>query len=172
MVIIAVTCLLACLCVCGIQDIKSRKISNLWILAGAVSGIWFYRAEFLYCSLMVLVVSYWLYYFRLMGAADLKIMALICGYLGVRQGFCAIAVGIFLSAAGSLLYLGAGGKLAVIRTRLFYLIAWFRHVIQTKERIPYVQAEPAGEMITVPLGSYLCAGTMVYLLICGWKGGA
>jgi len=170
-VVIAITCLLACLCVCGIQDIKSRKVSNIWILAGAVSGIWFRGMEFLYGSLLVLVVSYWLYYVRMMGAADLKIMALICGYLGMKQGIRAIALGILVSAAGSLLYLGFSGKLNMIWQRLFYLIAWFRHTIQTKERTAYCQAGMAGEAISVPLGGYLCAGTMLYLLIYGWKGG-
>lgn len=170
-IIIAVTCLLACLCVCGIQDLKSRKISNIWIMAGVISGIWLRGTYFLYGAVSVLAVSYWLYYFRMMGAADLKVIALICGYLGIRSGFSAIALGILLCAAGSLLYLGFCRKLKIILNRLYHLIVWFRHVIQTKERIAYDQAESAGEKITVPLGSYLCAGTMLYLLLCGWKGG-
>jgi len=170
-IIIAVICLLACLCVCGIQDIKSRKISNLWILAGAAAGIWFRGIYFLACATVVLAVSYWLYYFRLAGAADLKVMAVICGYLGLRQGLGAIASGIVLSAAGSLIYLGVSKKFKLIMKRLIYLMVWFRHMIQTKERIAYDQGGSAGEAITIPLGSYLCAGTMLYLLISGWKGG-
>lgn len=98
-------------------------------------------------------------------------MALICGYLGIGPGVTAIVLGILLSAAGSLLHLGCRGKLNVIFARLFHLMVWFRHVIQTKERIIYDRAGGTGEMFVVPLGSYLCAGTMLYLFLSSWKGG-
>lgn len=164
-------CFIVCLCGCAVQDLRSRKISNLWIAAGVAAGSLLSGGRFWLSAAMLLVFGWWLYYFRMVGAGDLKMMAMICGFMGIERGICAIGTSFgicgLVSLAGMYIRFGSGNKL---RERLNYFSAWLRRLIQTKERIVYYDRQRDGASFGIPLGSYLCAGTLCYLAFCGWKG--
>lgn len=75
---------------------------------------------------------------RMMGAGDIKCMALICGYLGFASGFFVIGTGMAVGACWSL------GKLFYrkqFRDRLGLLTAYIRRTIQEKRLIVYDVSE-------------------------------
>lgn len=165
--LIALMVLTGCLCGCGIQDWKCRKISNLWIITGVLTGSFFYGGRFWWSAMLMIPTGYWLYFFRMIGAGDLKLMALICGFIGFVPGLCAIGVSICICGAATLAavcfhYLPE----VCLPERLDYFLAWLRRLIQTKERIPYYDAGRDGKESGIPLGSYLCIGTLC-CLACG-----
>lgn len=149
-------------------DFKYRQVKNGWLLGGVVAGIWLQGVVFVTAAAVTLMLVFLLFRLGLLGAGDGKLMVCIAGYLGLRDGFMAVAFGMAVGAVwslGILLYHQS------LMTRLNYLYAWFRQRFQSKTWIAYCPpAEKHGEG-TIPLAACLAAGTYLYLLlrrVCGW----
>ena len=126
----------------------------------AMRNAWWPAFLFMLRFLAVAVLFFPLFRLRMIGAGDIKLMALMCGCLGMLQGGFAIVYGFILGAAMSLIKLLVQGSL---RVRLSYLSAYIRRFIHTKEIVAYYNPSRDGYESTIPLGLCLFLGTLVYL---------
>ena len=128
---------------------------------GIAAGLLFRGGEFFLPWLAVTVLFFPLFLFRMMGAGDVKLMALISGFSGWHQGFSIIFSGLFLAALASLFKLLYQGTL--IR-RISYFSAYIRQVFQTKTIIAYYEPERDGCENTLPMAVFFLAGALGHLL--------
>lgn len=156
-------------------DLRDHRIPNWWLLgsggiglgllwwlnAGDGGSLWQIPVWFLIRVVVATAVFFPLFYVRMMGAGDIKLMALICGFLGFLNGSLAIFYGFLIGAAMSLI------KLLVQRSlfqRLHYLYVYIRRLILTKEVTAYHDPARDGYAHTIPFGLCLFLGTLIYLL--------
>ncbi len=124
------------------MDLKREKVSNCWILFGAILGIcWgiccFGIAGILRFTvgfLFPLILMYPLFYIRALGAGDLKLLAIVGGFLGAREIFGCVIFSFCSGACLALIILIVRRNLA---ERLHYFFQYFRNLIQTGEMLPY-----------------------------------
>lgn len=145
----------------GWSDFCYGKIPNAWIFIGAMLGILWNGTGYLGPAGMVLLVSFVGYRLRIVGAGDGKLMSLIAGYLGMHAGLIAIGAGLFI---GGLWSLGILLYHRNLRIRLNYLSAYLWRVFLTKTIISYGNASGTETHSTIPLGTCLSAGTVLFLL--------
>lgn len=118
-----------------------------FLCGGAVS----YGGEILYGGwepivfvlrcLAVTVFLFPLFLFRMMGAGDVKLTALLAGVLGLRQGLTVIFFGLAAAAAWSVFYM-ARRRLFLHRIR--YFLNYMMNLIITGEAVPYYDASRDG----------------------------
>ncbi len=150
-------------------DLWTHKIPNWWLgfwlvqilfpLSGAGA---FSILQFLAGAAMAAAVTGTGFYFRIIGAGDSKLIALMCGYLGIGRGFRTAAAGFIIGAIWSL------GKLVYYRQarrRLSYFTAWIRQSIQTQKRIPYFRRDRDGDQAVIPLAVCFLGGFLVTIFI-------
>ncbi len=160
--------LIICLAAAGLWDIKARRIPNPWIYFWYFFGFGVYACSgwlavlgYLVRSAAAVSLLFLLFLFRMMGAGDVKCMALICGYLGIPDGLWVIASGMGIGALWSLWKLlhGLAGE------RIGYLYAYFRQVFQEKRIIAYYIPERDGRKVTLPLVFCLFLGLICVFLL-------
>ena len=93
---------------------------------------------------------------------DIKLMAVMAGFLGRGSGFQAITYGCVVGACLALAKLLLQG---ILWQRLNYLLAYFRRLFRTKEIVPYYRAERDGYGVVIPFAFCLFVGYMGYLLL-------
>ncbi len=121
-----VLCLVA-VAVC--MDLKKEKVSNEWILCGwAVGSFWQIwsggirgLAVFFLGALLPLTILFLLYYLRMLGAADLKLLSAVGGIIGPKKILVCMLYSFFLGAILAFLLLVARRSLAE-RLRYFFTI--------------------------------------------------
>ncbi|MDO4490647.1 MAG: prepilin peptidase [Lachnospiraceae bacterium] len=125
-----------------LQDLSGRRISNWFLLAGWLSGGVLALGQslpggllqYLGGALLPLVLLFILFYFRMMGAGDIKLLSVLGGFLGI-QASLSLLIGSFLAGAViSVVLLSVTGSW-FRRFRFFY-----RYVCNyraTGLRIPY-----------------------------------
>lgn len=160
-----VLCLVA-VAVC--MDLKKEKVSNEWILCGwAVGSFWQIwsggirgLAVFFLGALLPLTILFLLYYLRMLGAADLKLLSAVGGIIGPKKILVCMLYSFFLGAILAFLLLVARRSLAE-RLRYFFHYLW--NFIRTKEFAPYglTGNRPENMHFTVP----------VFLGVLFWIGG-
>ncbi len=158
-------------------DIREHRIPNWWVVTALVFGValcvmesdmaggWIFLREgglFLLRMAAVCVVFFVFFICRMIGAGDIKLAALICGYLGLRAGAAAIGFGFLIGAFWSLLLLAVKGTFF---QRFSCLLAYIRRVYHTKEITAYYCPERDGTDGVIPLGVCLFLGTAVYLIL-------
>lgn len=154
-------------------DIREQRIPNWWCGLACVCGgclAWICAPQgqkiwqpLLYVIRLLAVIVIWfpLFRFRMIGAGDVKLMALIAGYLGFGTGIVAILYGFFIGAVLAFL------KMLICRNllqRLNYFFVYIRRLLLTKKALPYYQASRDGKDMVIPLGLCLLGGYMWYLL--------
>lgn len=171
--------LYAVLAVCAVTDIRHHQIPNRVTAAGAAAGLLCafgagavsgasvpdLRAGLGYLGRMALVAAagFPFFVFRMIGAGDIKLMAVMAAYLGMDRGLKSIGVGLCLGAVlalGRLLREGSGCQ------RFSYLTAYIRRFIHSREIEAYYCPERDGYRCVIPLGACFLAGTLVTSL---WK---
>lgn len=119
-----------------VTDIKERKISNKLILVILLSGLfisiydaqWYGVFRFFSRVVMGTVILILPFIFKQMGAGDVKIVAAICGYLGIKA---TVSIAIYFSIIGAVY----AGIILYIRYRFPLYIDRF-----SEYRIPYAVA--------------------------------
>lgn len=139
-------------------DVRTGKIPNFLILAGAGAACLFQLAEsgaegfrqFLGGSILPLFLLAVLYYFRMLGAGDIKLFCAIGGLMGGRSLILCMAVSFLLGALVSLVLLIRRRNL---KKRLLYFIAYIGRFYQTRQWVPYRdKRDRSGEFcFTVPI---------------------
>ncbi len=154
-------------------DVREHRIPNWWILGAVVCGLslamlvtpegryGFAAAGYLLRMAVTTAVLFPLFLTRMVGAGDIKMIAVMVAYLGFSAGIRAIACGCFLGAVLALAKLLAQKNL---RRRLMYLFVYFRRLFQTKEIVPYYRADRDGYGAVIPFAGCLCLGYVWYLL--------
>lgn len=146
-------------------DLMSHRIPNAWILLGASVGLYLYMdsaAGFLIRLCVITALFFPLYCCRMIGAGDIKLMALVCGYCGFRSGGSIIGAAFLAGAVWSFIKLLRSGSL---KARLFYFAGYIRRMIQTKEAGIYYSPQRDGYAVTIPFAVCLCLGELFNLII-------
>lgn len=166
-IIVNQTVILCLLAGSAFFDIKNHRIPNIWILLGMAAGMYLHRGEPVWFLLRVLAVTllfFPLYYCRMMGAGDIKVMSLICGYCNVAGSVTVIATGFLIGAVWSLMKLMYYHSL---KERLFYLAAYIQRIIRTKEIGEYYNPSRDGYRMTIPFAVCLFLGGFFYYAFLG-----
>ena len=161
-----------CLAAGGIWDLCAGRIPNLWLAFWFTAGLvyfiysgWLAAAGYLVRIAVTVSVFFLLFLCRMMGAADIKCMALICGYLGFGSGVQVIGAGMVIGAFWSLFRLVVRKSLG---DRLCRLAAYIRQTIHLKQLMVYHSPGKEGKEGVIPLVFCLFWGLAVCVL---WKGG-
>lgn len=158
-------------------DVKEHRIPNWWVLIGIINGILIGILEsensvggmvflevpirfFLRFS-VVTAVFFVFFVCRMIGAGDIKLAALICGYLGLKAGAAAVGSGFLIGAFWSLIKMTVKGSLL---KRLSFLLAYIRRVFQTGKIAAYYNPARDGYEGVIPLGMCLFLGTIVSII--------
>lgn len=154
-------------------DMREQRIPNWWCICGCMGGVcltWILALPeekvwqaLLYLIRIGTVMAVWfpLFRLRMIGAGDIKLMALMAGYLGFLTGAYAVLYGFFIGAVLAFL------KMLICRNlhqRLMYFFAYIRRLFLTNELVPYYQASRDGKEAVIPLGVCLLGGYVWYLL--------
>lgn len=161
-IIVNQTVILCLLAGAAFFDIKNHKIPNVWILLGMAAGMYLHSEEvilFLLRTFAVICLFFPLYYCRMMGAGDVKVMSLVCGYCGAAGSIYIISFGFLIGAVWSLVKLMYYKSL---KERLFYLAAYIQRTIRTKEIREYYNPGRDGYRMTIPFAVCLFLGGFIY----------
>ena len=153
------------------MDLRCAKVDNGWLLfwlavsvvtqvARAGPGV---LPQILSGMAVPLLLLFPFFYFRMLGAGDIKVLAVIGSFFGPKAVFTCMCFTFLFGAALSLLtFLLEGG----FRERMQYLSGWLRDYLQTGQRKPYLRPGVRAESIhmTVPMlmAVLLCAGGWYY----------
>ncbi len=154
-------------------DVREQRIPNWWCGCACMGGLlltWAWalpEEKFGQCVLFavrvltVIVIWFPIFRFRMMGAGDIKLMALIAGYLGFETGIHAIVYGFFIGAVLAFLKML---RCRNLRQRLNYFFAYIWRLFLNGEREPYYQAARDGKNVVIPMGACFLGGYVWYLI--------
>lgn len=143
----------------GLQDLAEGKVSRYVTLAGLAAGL-LLRGEGMAFGLLAGLLFFPLFLLRMIGAADVKVIAVTAGFLGPARGAAALMTGFVLGAVWSLARLL---HRKILWERLSYFAAYIRQITMTKKYVPYYRKERDGGRAAIPLAFCLFAGTAAYL---------
>lgn len=156
----------------AVFDWKQYRVPNWWLLTGLAAGIglemisaggaFYAAAGFLARSVLVIMMFFVLFCFRMMGAGDIKLMALMCSYLGMGDGLRSLAWSFLFGAFWSLFRLI---RLNILFKRLLYFIAYIRQVFTSGEVTGYYDPETDGYDGVIPFALCLFSGTVFYTIL-------
>lgn len=149
-------------------DLNSEKIPNFWILSGWTAGFLFgfsqrgFGGIFSYLSgiFVPLLLLSFLFFFRVMGAGDIKLLSVIGGFMGPFSILWCIFYSFLSAGLLSFALLCACGNL---KDRFQYFFTYLQNTILTKQRLPYRipgknRAEHLHFSVAVLLGVLLWTG--------------
>lgn len=131
------------------QDLKNGKIPNRLILTGAVLTIilcLFHGCSFPDAAagaVLPLLFPGILFFFRMIGAGDVKLLCVLGAILGSAASRCLILRSLGIGAVQALAVLMIRGNAA---ERLYVLTDYFRNCIQSRKLLPYTDRSPSGRM--------------------------
>lgn len=156
-------------------DLKTGKIPNFWIFLGAAGFITLkfirgpsgtvgeFAAEtgsFLFRITFFTAVFFVLFLFRMMGAGDIKVMALIGGYLGISKGFSVIFCGLAAASVWSFFTMIQKG---IFKKRMYYFFNYVGRSMETRAVTPYYRAEQDGGEAGFCFVPFLWGGFLLWL---------
>lgn len=154
-------------------DVRKRKIPNKLLAAGAAAGALslmldglaagFRAGEMLErlaagvgAGVLVLFAGSWLWAARMIGAGDVKLAAVLVGWLGPWTGGAGIGLGMVLGAVWALgKLIGQGNVLGPF----LQLAAYAEECIREKKWKPYGRWKRDGQKAVIPLGACMALGT-------------
>lgn len=163
-------------------DINTGKIPNRWIIFGIAGFViakllevsqtdWVdlvaVTAYFLIRIILFAALFFMLFLFRMIGAGDIKVMALIGGYLGFLNGFQVIFFGLAASAAWSLFQMI---HKRIFMKRIRYFVTYLYKFIQTGRITPYYREKRDGREAAFYFVPFLWLGFILWMAGLG-KGG-
>lgn len=108
-----------------------------------------------------------LYRFRVVGAGDVKLAAVIVGVMGFGAGGAGIFAGLCLGAVWSLARMVRRG---IMRKRFLYLMGYVRRALLTGKIEAYYDRRRDGEEEVIPLGVCLAVGAAAVMILIECKG--
>lgn len=127
-------------------DVRYQRIPNGCIVAGLLGGLayqWIYfraagLALYMMGILLPVIVLGILFYFRMIGAGDVKLLSVIGGFLGPMDGFWCMIYAFLIGGMISAILLI---KRRNFYSRFFYFKTYFSQFLETKQWKPYMRAE-------------------------------
>lgn len=113
-------------------------------------------------ALAAVLLTGGLYLLRMVGAGDIKLMAMIVGCLGFRRGGAGILAGLCLGAVWSLVKLVRCG---ILPARLRYFADYVQRYVETGRAAPYYRKGEDGEELVIPLGACIAAGSGAVIML-------
>lgn len=139
----------------GLQGMQTATAAQAWAFAAMAA---FGRAVAAVAGGMCL------YRFRVIGAGDVKLAAVIVAWLGFAQGGAGIFAGLCLGAVWSF---GRLVRRGILWKRFSYLAGYVRDYLTTGKIAAYYNRERDGDEAAIPLGVCLAAGTVVVMFFAG-----
>ena len=145
-------------------DVRSHRIPNWWsfwgILCGGVLKIGFsgqpVEVVWYFVRMFVVIAFFFpLFTVRVLGAGDVKVMAMLVGYLGLASGIRVIGLSFLVGAVWGL------GKMVwqqSLHRRWIILGSYIRRLILTREVVPYYQAQRDRSEGVIPFAVCLLLG--------------
>lgn len=144
-----------CFAAAGLWDLAAGRVPNRWLAFWFAVGFvyfacssWLEAAGYLARSAAAVSLFFLFFLVRMMGAADIKCMALLCGYLGFGTGFQVIGTGLVIGACWSLARLL---RRRLLQERLYRLIAYIGQTVREKKITAYYIPERDGKEGVIPL---------------------
>lgn len=153
--------------VAAFMDLRDGKVKNGWVLFSWATGVsyrlithgWLGIWQFLYSSMIPILLLFPLFCFRMLGPGDIKLFSALGGIMGLNPILHCIFISFFLGGIISLGILLSNGTLYF---RLRHFAAYIHNILKTKQIIPYYKqgSQPENIHFTVPilLGVILYAG--------------
>ncbi len=150
-----------------LMDLATGRIPNFWLCSGWLCGLLYQcltagkqgAGRFAAGSLLPLVLLWGLFYFRMLGAGDVKLLSVLGGIMGVPAVLSCIIWSMIFGAvlsAGVLIICGN------FLQRLKYFTTYFKIYRRTGQRTPYRRAGERPENIhfsvAVLMGALLWIG--------------
>ncbi len=146
-----------------VTDVKTGKVNNYLLAAGALAGFVFYvkwaglygLPAFFAGGLIPLVPGFWLFHYRMIGAGDVKLLTVLGCIIGTHRGIPFLVWTILIAGGFSALKLMKNGNL---NERLIYLKSWCHQRFVEGERVPYRREHGTENFhMTIPI---LCAAIL------------
>lgn len=157
----------------AVSDQRTGKIPNryllLWfVLFFAEAAVRRNGISFLAGVIFISAVLFPLFFFRMMGAGDIKLMALLGGVFGIRQGSILLFFGLLCAAIWSVFYLM---RKHMFLKRIGYFLNYVKQTAENAEEIwkgarpePYFDAERDGREAAFCFAPFLLLGYLLWLL--------
>lgn len=172
---------------CALSDIKKRRISNRFLLIGGLLFwlMWFAQGlktgwttgragmapglgaafaagvnqggGYLLRAGALLCILFPMYLFRMMGAGDIKMAAVLFGGAGVRQGGTALVCGLVIAGIWSVFLLLRHG---IAGQRIRYLAFYLRQFSPGEKAEPYYLEERDGKEVSFCMAPCLFLGVI------------
>lgn len=149
------------------MDLNRQKIDNRWIALGWLGGFSYQFVRdglkgagiFFLGSIVPILLLYLLFWFRMLGAGDIKLLSVLGGFMGPMSILICIGYSLVFGAVLSLAVLILCGNFL---SRLRYFTGYLKRITVTKQVVPYMVRGKRMENIhfTVPvlMGVLLFAG--------------
>lgn len=155
-------------------DLKEHRIPNWWVASAVLCGLGlciltaadgksFTAALGFFLRLAaVTMLLFPLFVLRMMGAGDIKMMAVLMGCLGLKAGAWAVGYGFLVGAVLAFIKMLLQRSLS---KRLKFLIVYLRRLFLTREIVPYYVPQRDGSGPVIPFTVCLFAGYLWYIYI-------
>lgn len=151
-----------------IMDLTRRRISNWYLIFGWAAGaaIQFFDSSpirwlnYLGGSLLPIILLYIFFYYRMMGAGDVKLLSVLGGMTGLAMVFPLI---LFSFLAGGIISIGIMTYRRSWSKRFRFFYRYFYNYRMTGIRVPYRAEEGCKDVLHFAV-SVFCA-------VLAWKGG-
>lgn len=125
------------------MDLSRERIDNRWIALGWLLGFSYQLMQyglkgigiFLAGAVIPILLLYLLFWFRMMGAGDIKLLSVLGGFMGPITGSVCVGISFLFGAVFSIGVFILWGNLM---PRLRYFTDYFTRFIETKEVVPYM----------------------------------
>lgn len=142
-------------------DIRYKKIYNAWLALWLLVGVYFRGYICLWNALLATAVLFVFYLFRMIGAGDIKLAALLYGYLGFYDAAFVIGTGMVIAAAYAFYYMYSKG---ILFTRLLYFKKFLDISLKSNSIQKYYDPQRDKEDITITLAPYFLLGFLIWRL--------
>lgn len=155
---------LSLVAVASYMDIKYKKIFNPLILLFLMIGLILYRLDFMIQVTIGILIFISLYVLGILGAGDVKLLALIIGYLGYRDGLSIIILGMISAAVYGAYTLYSKN---LLYEKLIYFVHYIHFCISNHRFQKYHMDKDAVSIM--PMAQYFLIGFIFWRIIKIWK---
>lgn len=140
-------------------DLSSHRIPNILVAFIMLLGFICRGFGWVIPSFSAFLLFFPLFYLRMFGAGDVKLIAASMGFLGFHRGIPCIMIAFFVAAVISLVKLILNKSLFL---RISYFLFYFRELFRIKKALPYYDPVRDGYENTLPFS--LPLGIAYFLL--------